>query len=480
MKRSLYRLAAAASLAGLLLATAGASSRPRYGGAVRILLHDRANSLDPAGDEEHPAARDRIASFIFETLTQVDLQGRVHPKLASSWQCDAAKRVWRFNLRIADFHDGSPLTATDVAARIGSINPSWKVTATDRQTVSIDTGTPVLHLPELLALPRFSIAKGSEGGLVGTGPYRLKEWQAGDRAVLTAHEDYWGGRPYPDSLEFQMGATLREQLLERQLGPYTASELTLDQLRGLDTNSQNITLSRPSDLLVVMFLQSDSGTGKSGRKPVDPHVREALANAVNRSAISNLLLQKKGVPASGLLPQWLTGYEFLLPGKMNLEHARELRADTAALVIIPPIALAYDFADPLAKLVAERVALDAREAGLVVQPYGEPHINSRQARSSLNADAVLVRLPLASLEPSSALASYSQDLGLPAETATAALSAARPEDLFEVERKTLQDFRVIPIAHIPEVLWLNGAAHNWQQAPNGSWALDQLWVEGAR
>src|SRR6185312_6807231 len=120
MKRSLYRLAAAASLAGLLLATAGASSRPRYGGAVRILLHDRANSLDPAGDEEHPAARDRIASFIFETLTQVDLQGRVHPKLASSWQCDAAKRVWRFNLRIADFHDGSPLTATDVAARIGS------------------------------------------------------------------------------------------------------------------------------------------------------------------------------------------------------------------------------------------------------------------------------------------------------------------------------------------------------------------------
>src|SRR5689334_8846349 len=251
-----------------------------------------------------------------------------------------------------------------------------------------------------------------------------------------------------------MGATLREQLLERQLGPYTASELTLDQLRALDPNSQNIALSRPSDLLVLMFLRADNdaGSGRSARKAVDPHVREALANAINRSAISNLLLQKKGVPASGLLPQWLTGYEFLLPGKMNLEHARELRADTAALVIIPPIALAYDFADPLAKLVAERVALDAREAGLVVQPYGEPHINNRQARPLLNADAVLVRLPLPSLEPSAALASYFQGLGLPAETVTAALSAQRPEDLFEVERKTLQDFRVIPIAHIPEAL----------------------------
>ncbi len=481
MKLLLYRLAAAVSLAVLLSSAAVASSRPRYGGTARILLHDRANTLDPAADEDHPSTRDRIASLIFETLTQMDAQGHVHAGLANSWTSDSAKRVWHFHLRIADFQDGSPLTAADAAAVIARNAFGWKVTAPDRQTVKIETTSPVIHLPEMLALPRFSVTKPSTAGLTGTGPYGLKEFQPGERAVLSANEDYWGGRPYPDSLEFQMGATLREQLLERQLGPYTAAELTLDQLRGFDNSSQNLALSHPSDLLVLVFLQQDGdGRNKPARSLVDSRVREALAKAVNRAAISNFLLQKRGTPASGLLPQWLTGYEFLLPGGMDLQRARELRADAASLIIISPIALAYDFSDPLAKLVAERIALDAREAGIVVQPYGESHVNSPQARASLHADAVLLRVPLPSLEPSVALASLVQDLGLGVDNAAAALSAAAPEDLFELERKTLADFRLLPIAHIPQALWLNSTSHNWQQTPAGAWILDQLWVEGAR
>lgn len=482
MKLLLYRLAAAVSLAVLLSSAAGASSRPRYGGTARVLLHDRANTLDPAADEDHPATRDRIASLIFETLTQMDAEGHVHAGLANSWSSDSSKRVWHFHLRIADFQDGSPLTAADAAAVIARNTFGWKVTAPDRQTVKIETPSPVIHLPEMLALSRFSITKPSTAGLTGTGPFGVKEFQPGERAVLSANEDYWGGRPYPDSLEFQMGATLREQLLERQLGPYTAAELALDQLRGFDNSSQNVVLSRPSDLLVLVFLQQDgiATSGKSGRNPVDSRVREALAKAVNRAAISNFLLQKRGTPASGLLPQWLTGYEFLLPGGMDLQRARELRADAASLIIISPIALAYDFSDPLAKLVAERIALDAREAGIVVQPYGESHVNSRQARTSLHADAVLLRVPLPSLEPSVALAALVQDLGLGADTAAAALSAPSPEDLFELEQKNLADFRLLPIAHIPQALWLNSTSHNWQQTPAGAWVLDQLWVEGAR
>ena len=40
--------------------------------------------------------------------------------------------------------------------------------------------------------------------------------------------------------------------------------------------------------------------------------------------------------------------------------------------------------------------------------------------------------------------------------------------------------RVLPVAHVPQVLWLNSAAHNWQQELNGAWNIDQLWMEGAR
>ncbi|HZD95622.1 MAG TPA: ABC transporter substrate-binding protein, partial [Candidatus Sulfotelmatobacter sp.] len=296
---------------------------------------------------------------------------------------------------------------------------------------------------------------------------------------FTANEDYWGGRPFPDSIEFQMGATLREQLLDRQLGPFAAAEVGVEQLRALEQNSQNVAVSRPADLFAIVFLQGDSPS-RPGRKPVDARVREALGLTVNRAAISSVLLQKRGLPASGLLPQWLTGYEFMFPGAINLERARELRADAAAYVVITPIMLAYDATDPLAKLVAERIAVDAREAGIVVQPYAESHVNSRTARSSMNTDAVVLRLPLQSVEPSIALAALVDDLGLFPESAPAVLGATRPEDLLEDERKLLENHRVVPVAHLSQAVWLNGNVHNWQQLVTGEWQLDQLWMEGAR
>jgi len=468
----------------LLALGAYAGSRPRYGGTVRVLLHDKVMSLDPLSEEDYPATRDRIAVLTFETLTKIDTQGRLRPNLATYWHADQSKRIWQFRLRLANFHDDTVLTASDAAASLAKANPAWKCSAADRQTVTIEAPSAVQRMPELLALPRYAIVKrqsDSNGAtmLIGTGPFKLNQWQPGERAQFIANEDYWGGRAFADAMEFQMGASLREQLLERQLGQFAAAELSLDQIRTVEQSNQNVALSHPADLLAIAFLQPESG-GRTARKPVDARVREALGLAINRAAIGNVLLQRRGMAASGLLPQWLTGYEFIFSGAMNLERARELRTDAAAFVVISPITLAYDFSDPLAKLMAERIAVDAREAGIVVQPYAESHINNRTGRASINADAVLVRLPLKSLDPAVALASRVDDLGTFAETGVSVLSAARAEDLLEIERKTLESHRVIPVAHLPQALWLNSAVHNWQQLVNGAWDLDQLWMEGAR
>jgi peptide/nickel transport system substrate-binding protein len=483
MKRFLLQLFAISSLL-LLAAGAYGGSRPRYGGTVRVLLHDRVLSIDPLSDEDHPAARDRMAAMTFETLTQIDAQGRLRPGLASSWHADQTKRAWQFRLRLANFHDGTVLTAADVAASLAKSNPAWKYSATDRQTVSVETPYAVQQLPELLALPRYAIVKRQADGnnppiLIGTGSYKLNQWQAGEHAQFTANEDYWGGRPFPDSIEFQMGSSLRDQLMDRQLGPFSATELSVDQIRNVEQNNQTVMLSRPADLLALVFLQPDSG-GRPGKKPVDARVRQALGLTMNRAAISNVIFQRRAIPAAGLLPQWLTGYEFMFSGVADMNRAKELRADAAAYVVISPISLAYDFADPLARLAAERIAVDAREAGITVQPYAESHLYSKAARSSMNADAVLLRVPLQSLDPSVALAARMDDLGLPLESTPAILGATRPEDLLEIERKLLESNRVLPVAHVPQVLWLNNTAHNWQQELNGAWNLDQLWMEGAR
>lgn len=483
MKRSYSRLLAISC--ALLTALAHSSSRPRYGGTARILLHDRVNTLDPLAEDDHPQSRDRMAALTFETLTRLDAQGHLLPRLARTWQPDSSRRAWTFRLRLANFHDNSPVTSADVIASLKSAGPDWRYTAPDRQTVVIESSTPIHHLPEMLALERFAVIKrGADGTITGSGPYKLSEWQQGERALFVANEDYWGGRSYPDAIEFQMGSSLRDQLLQRQLGPYAAAELSLDGLRSLEpggSNGQNVSLSRPADLLALVFLQPDSGGGQGRtRRPVDPRVRQAVSLALSRAAISNVLLQRQGTPASGLLPQWLTGYEFLITADQDADAARKLVGATGAVTSQPSISLAYDFSDATAKMIAERIAVDAREVGIKVQPYGETHVGSKSAQATMNADAILLRLPLLSLDPSAALAALVPDLGLDPATAAAALGAGRPEELFEVERKALENFRVIPVAHVKQALWLNSSVHNWQQLPSGAWDLDQMWVEGAR
>jgi peptide/nickel transport system substrate-binding protein len=479
MKRSFSRLAATSCLL-LIAAAAHASSRPRYGGTVRILLRDGVNSLDPAGEDAHPATRDRMAGLIFETLTSLDDQGRLRPKLAGSWSSDPAKRIWTFRLRLAKFHDGTTVTAPDVVASLTRAGVALKLNAPDRLTVTVEANSPVLHMPEMMALAKYAIVKRqADGSLLGTGSYKLAEWQPGQRALFSANEDYWNGRSFPDAIEVLMGASLREQLALRQISPYSAAELTLEEL---DQAGQNVMLSRPADLLVLVFPLPDGAPapGRPLRKSVDPRVREALSASLDRAAISNAVLQRKGQPASGLLPQWLTGYEFLLPVPADRAHAAKLVSDVNVGAPAAPITIAYDSSDPVAKRVADRIAVDAGQAGLRVRPYGDVHVNTKSGQASLTADAILLRLPLPSLEPSVALASLAASVGLDADSGSAILSAGRPEDLYEIERKLLENFRAIPVARLSQAVWLGGNTHSWQQLPTGAWDLDQLWVEGAK
>ena len=454
------------------------STRPHYGSTARLLIQHKITSLDPLIESDAPDERDKLSKLIFETLTQIDAQGRLHPGLAASWRAEAGYRVWQFQLRLAVFHDGAAVTSTVVIGSLKSAAADWKIGIVNRQTFTIETPVPAPHLPELLSLQRFAIVKRpSDSTLVGSGPYKLAQWQPGEHASLVANDDHWNGRPYPDAIEVQMGASLRDHLLERGLGRDHAVQLSIDQARALEQTSQNVIFSRPSELLVIVFLQSDQVGPVAHKKPVNPHVREALSYSLNRPAISNVLLQRKAAPATALLPQWLTGYEFMFPDKADLEQARKLRAEAGT---VPAINLAYDFADPVSKMVAERIAVDAHEAGIVVQPYADAHVNAKTSRKLTNADAVLLRVPLPALEPSAALTGFAEELDLSQETFSAILSADKADDLFAAERKTLEDHRIIPVAHVSQVLWLNNTVHNWQQLGDGEWDLDQMWVESSR
>ena len=97
-------------------------------------------------------------------------------------------------------------------------------------------------------------------------------------------------------------------------------------------------------------------------------MREAIALSIDRAAIVNFILQKEGEPAGGLLPQWSSGTAFLFSTAADPVHAKEL---SAQIVPAPKIVLGYDSGDSLEQAVAERIVVNAREAGITRNGAGD-------------------------------------------------------------------------------------------------------------
>jgi hypothetical protein len=166
-----------------------------------------------------------------------------------------------------------------------------------------------------------------------------------------------------------------------------------------------------------------------------------------------------------LLPQWVSGYSFLFPVTGGLERARQLRRDLGSS---PSLTLAYDWNDPLARTIAERVSVNSRDIGIAIQPYGE-----NLAVRSGNADLRVVRIPLASRDAGAALAALSVATGRPST-----MPPNSPEELYAADRALRSDFRLVPIVYVPQAWALGARVRDWVTPREGGWRLAEVWVEG--
>jgi len=154
-----------------------------------VLLHDKVMSLDPLSDEDHPVARDRMAALAFETLTEIDAQGRLRPMLASSWRADTAKRVWQFRLRLANFTMAQclPLRCRSQPCQDQSGMEILSAGPPDRKHLKRLLQCSTCR--RLLAMPRYAIVKRQADAsgaviLAGTGSYKLSQWQASETRAI--------------------------------------------------------------------------------------------------------------------------------------------------------------------------------------------------------------------------------------------------------------------------------------------------------
>lgn len=459
----LSSVAAACMLGGFIFAPARASERPRYGGVLRVEMRARVNSMDPRGwnpDAMDAGASERLLGLVFERLVRMNDAGQPQPALAASWQHDANFTHWQFQIRAGvKFHDGTVLSSDAVAAALQAEDSAgWTVSAAG-SGVAFESKTPRPNLLAELATGRSFIFRAAQDTVVGTGPFRIADWQAQKRLELKANDDDWAGRPFVDRIEIALGVSSQQQMVDLESGKVDVIEL-LPSLtrRAAQVAGARVSASAPSELWALVI-------SPPGAAAYDTRFTQALSFAIDRAAIVNVLLQRQGEPAGSLLPQWLSGYAFLFPAEVNVVDAKKIRAELSAS---PLQSLVYDGADPSAALVAQRIAVNARDAGINLSVSAESTTN--------NSDVRLVRWRIAAPDAREALTSLMTRLnGAQAEAAFMPLET--PEQRYAAERAVLDRGRIIPVAFVPEIYAVGSSVKDWMPPKWGGWRLEDVWLE---
>jgi ABC-type transport system substrate-binding protein len=435
---------------------ARAETRPKYGGTLRVTMHAAPVTLDPADNRVPDSfARRSVTSLLFDTLVTWNA-GHAQPGLAESWQSSKGNQHWQFRLRHAvKFHDGTPLTSEIVAASLRFANPPWSVRA-EGDSVIIDCDEPNPEMLAEVALSRNAILKrDSEEKVSGTGPFHMVEWQPGKKLTLAAEEDCWRGRPFLDGVEIEMGRSFRDQATALEVGRADLVEIAPEQAHHFSPAKGRLVSSAPVELMALVFARDVSA-------PDEKLLREALGLSVERESIHSVLLQGAGQPTGSLLPTWISGFGFVFSSKAELQKARQLRDQVHTA---RTWAIGYDGSDPLARLLVERIALNAKDAGLSLAP------------TTVGAsDLHLVRIPLASSDPWIALEGIAAHAGL----SKAKNSGTTIEELFAAEQAALASQRVVPLFHLPVFYAASASLEDWALRTDGTIELANAWLGAAK
>jgi ABC-type transport system substrate-binding protein len=304
-------------------------------------------------------------------------------------------------------------------------------------------------------------ADGSFAGVAGSGAFHIAQWESGKHLLLAANENARGGRAFVDAIDIEMGRAAKDRLVDLELGTADFAEIPAEDARGARERGVRVSASKPQELFALAF--------KPGHLVgQDARAREALSRSIDRAAIVTFILQKEGDPAGGLLPQWANGTAFLFPTMTDTAGAKELWAEIAGS---PRLALGYDSGDSLEQAIAERIAVNVRDAGIPLTPEA--------ISPTANYDVRLVRLRMKSSHPRDALAGLIDSLAPEAGLDTSPLPTnASAEQIYGCERDIVSSYRVVPLVWMPRVYGLGSRVRDWKSPDAGDgWPLADVWLE---
>jgi peptide/nickel transport system substrate-binding protein len=427
------------AISGILLwcaLAASARTRPRYGGVLRIEIQ---------GDPWQ--APDGIArQLTMDGLTKLSGTNTVEPALSSHWESRDADHRWQFWIRDnVQFQDGTPLTADAVAASLAQScrdGCPWTSAHAVGSSVVFISFSRLPDLPAQLAQSKFLIAhQSAQGTLEGTGAFRVTGFPNGI-VLFTANDDHWNGRPFLDTVEVQPKRSIRDQWIDLSIGRADIVEVPPEMLR--QAQQQRLTLLTSSSVNLLLLQIASAGS------LANPQLRQAIALAVDRGALYNVISQKEGEVTASVLPNGISGYAFLFPTERNLARAQELRGGAT-----PQLAMRVADGSPEMHLCAERIVLDLREGGLPVQ------LSSGNSRAP--SDILLRRVHLEANDPRAAL-----DEMLEASGQSTSVLDTDAASLYRAEKDFLAAHTIVPLLWLPQAYSVSERVRDLRLSADGT------------
>lgn len=279
---------------------------------------------------------------IFDRLVDKDENGNIVPMLAKGWEVIDDTTI-RFYLRDdVYFHNGEKMTSEDVVytiqrAEVMSGSKAYmssfdgvNTVAVDEYTVDVKTHEPFAAAFNYLASARGNIVCKKvveEVGVdaygmdpIGSGPFKFVSWTTGDRIVLVRNDEYWGEKPAYTNLVCRFITEDNSRTIELETGGVDIalhiSGKDVDYLNS-NPNTQAIVATGYSYTYIALNTQ-DFEIFK------DVRVRQALAMALERDAIIQIVWNGFANKADCDLPSNFLGYKSEEGREYNPEKARAL------------------------------------------------------------------------------------------------------------------------------------------------------------
>ncbi|MGW8554900.1 ABC transporter substrate-binding protein [Streptomyces tubercidicus] len=319
-------------------ASSDSAAKPRRGGTLRVGALGRANAItrDPHGSQANESDY-LIISLVYDTLTTPGTEPNTLPRLAARWTPSDDLKTWRFTVaKGARFHDGSPVTAEDLAFSLRRLRgtpsgasrlPGIKaenIRAEGNDTVVLVSDYANAELPSLTRLSTFVVKKGTKDKEIakapGSGPFKL-EWFRGGNARLVRNDGWYGGDVLLDAIEvkiFESPQAMANALLAGQID--LASNVGAVAARTAERRKDIQVVRRPNDMAMPIVLRTADGPF------ADEKVREALRLAVDREAMVKQVLSGYGTVANDILGTGDPAYAKDIP-----QRTRDLAKATSLL-----------------------------------------------------------------------------------------------------------------------------------------------------